>query len=81
MMGEIGNHSFAVGLGISFAFLGSIIGNSTGTGVYGTLIITVILILVTVMLIAFIRRKNLNQFLKKNLNIKYPIMGIISWMF
>ena len=75
MMGEIGNHSFAVGLGISFAFLGSIIGNSTGTGVYGTLITTIILILVTVMLIAFIRRKNLNQFLKKNLNIKNPNYG------
>jgi UDP-GlcNAc:undecaprenyl-phosphate/decaprenyl-phosphate GlcNAc-1-phosphate transferase len=75
MMGEIGNHSFAVGLGITFAFLGGIIGNSTGTGVYGTLIITIILILVTTLLIAFIRRKNLNQFLKKNLNIKNPNYG------
>ena len=75
MMGEIGNHSFAVGLGISFAFLGSIVGNSTGTGVYGIFIITIILILVTALLIAFIRRKNLNQFLKNNLNIKNPNYG------
>ena len=75
MMGEIGNHSFAVGLGISFAVLGGIIGNSTGTGVYGIVSITIILILVTTLLIAFIRRKNLNQFLKNNLNIENPNYG------
>ena len=73
--GQIGNHSFAVGLGLSFAFLGGIISNITGTGVYGIVSITIILILFTVLLIAFIRRKNLNQFLKNNLNIKNPNYG------
>lgn len=51
MMGEIGNHSFAVALGVTFAFLGSIIGNMTGSGIYGAFVSTLILLLLTTLLI------------------------------
>ena len=40
MMGEIGNHSFGVSLGLIFAAFGSIIGNYTGSGIYGAFIVT-----------------------------------------
>jgi UDP-GlcNAc:undecaprenyl-phosphate/decaprenyl-phosphate GlcNAc-1-phosphate transferase len=75
MMGEVGNHSFAVGLGVTFAFFGGIIGNITGTGVYGAFIFTLILLLLTTILIAFIRRTNLKNFLEENLQIKSPNFG------
>lgn len=74
MMGEIGNHTFAIGLGISYIFLGNIIGNLTGTQIFNTTI-TIILIIITILLIAFIRRKNLDKFLENNLNIKNPNYG------
>lgn len=72
MMGEVGNHSFGVALGVSFAFLGSLIGNFTAVT---TFIVTLILLLVTTMVIAYLRRKNLRPFLEKNLNIKDPNFG------
>jgi UDP-GlcNAc:undecaprenyl-phosphate GlcNAc-1-phosphate transferase len=75
MMGEIGNHSFAVALGMIFAFFGSIVGNLTGTGVYGSFVITLILLLLTTLLIAFIRRKNLKNILETNYNIILPKFG------
>jgi len=71
MMGEVGNHSFGVALGVSFAFLGGLISNTATT----TFIITLILLLVTTMVIACLRRKNLRPFLEKNLNIKDPNFG------
>lgn len=74
MMGEIGNHTFAIGLGISYIFLADIIGNLAGITIFIP-IITIILILITILLIAFIRRKNLNKFLENNLNIKNPNYG------
>ncbi|MTK63405.1 MAG: cell wall biosynthesis protein, partial [Methanobacterium sp.] len=52
MMGEVGNHSFAVALGVSFAFLGGLIGNFTPIT---TFIVTFILFLVTTMVIAYLR--------------------------
>lgn len=75
MMGEVGNHSFAIGLGVTFAFFGSIIGNLTGSGIYGAFIFTLILLLLTAILITFIRRKNLENFLEENLQIKSPRFG------
>jgi hypothetical protein len=72
MMGEVGNHSFAVALGVSFAFLGGLIGNFTPTT---TFVVTLILLLITTMVIAYLRQNNLNQFLEKNLNIKDPKFG------
>jgi len=72
MMGEVGNHSFGVALGVSFAFLGGLIGNFTALT---TFIVTLILLMVTTMLIAYLRRKNLRPFLEKNLDIKDPHFG------
>lgn len=59
MMGEVGNHSFAIALGITF-FL------------FGGLWALISLFLVTVLLIAFIRRKNLKFFLETKLSIENP---------
>jgi len=75
MMGEIGNHSFAVALGVSFAIFGIIAGNLTGSGNYGAFLITLILLLLTSVVIAFIRRNNLKIFLKENLQIQNPNLG------
>ena len=72
MLGEVGNHSFGVALGISFAFLGGLIGNFTAPT---TFIVTLILLLVTTMVIAYLRRKTLRPFLEKNLNINDPHFG------
>ena len=65
MMGEIGNHSFGVSLGLIFVTFGSIIGNITGSGIYGAFIVALLLLLVTAVVIAFIRRKSLKIFLGK----------------
>jgi UDP-GlcNAc:undecaprenyl-phosphate/decaprenyl-phosphate GlcNAc-1-phosphate transferase len=75
MMGEIGNHSFAVALGVTFAFYGSSIGNLTGSGIYGAFVSTLILLLLTTLLIAFIRRKNLKNILETNYKIIQPKFG------
>ncbi len=75
MMGEIGNHSFGVSLGLIFASFGSIIGNITGSGIYGTFIVTLLLLLVTGVVIAYIRRKNLKSFLENNYKIIRPGFG------
>ncbi|KAF5069465.1 cell wall biosynthesis protein [Methanobacterium aggregans] len=75
MMGEVGNHSFAVGLGILYAVLGSIVGNSFGFGASGVFLFVLALFLLTSILIAFLRRKNLEAFIKKNLKIQDPNFG------
>ncbi len=75
MMGEIGNHSFGVSLGLIFVIFGSIIGNITGSGIYGAFIVTLLLLLVTAVVIAFIRRKNLKIFLENNYKIIRPGFG------
>ncbi len=75
MMGEIGNHSFGVSLGLIFVTFGSILGDITGSGIYGTFIITLLLLLVTAVVIAFIRRKNLKIFLENNYKIIRPGFG------
>ena len=62
MMGEVGNHSFAIVLGIMFYLYG---------GFWGL----ISLFLVTVLLIGFIRRKNLQIFLETKLGIEKPTFG------
>lgn len=62
MMGEVGNHSFAVALGISFAVIGGFLG-------------TLILFIITSIIIAFIRRNSLKKFMQKNLGIQDPYFG------
>lgn len=75
MMGEVGNHSFGVGLGVLYAVLGGIIGNSFGFGALGVFLFVLALFLLTSLLIAFLRRKNLEAFIKKNLKIQDPNFG------
>lgn len=62
MMGEVGNHSFAIALGISYYMVGGVLS-------------LVILFICTVILIAFIRRKNLEKVLEKNYLIENPNFG------
>ena len=62
MMGEVGNHTFAIALGIGFYILGGFVG-------------TLILFLVTTALIAYIRRNNLSRFLINKLHINNPTFG------
>lgn len=62
MMGEVGNHSFAVALGMSYAVLG---------GFWGTLM----LFILTIIVIALIRRDNLTKFMQNNLKIMDPSFG------
>lgn len=76
MMGEIGNHSFAVGLGISYAILGGFLGIKFKIGfVTGSFIGVLVLFILSSVLIAFIRRKNLNTFMIEKLGIKKPLFG------
>ncbi|HML06139.1 MAG TPA: cell wall biosynthesis protein [Methanobacterium sp.] len=76
MMGEIGNHSFAVGLGIVYALLGGYIGTIWGFGQYnGSFLGVLFLFIASSLLIAFIRRKNLNKFMNERLGIKNPYFG------
>jgi len=76
MMGEIGNHSFAVALGISYAVLGGIYGSISGIGYsYGSFLGVLTLFIIVLFVIAVIRRKNLNMFLEEKLGIKNPYFG------
>ena len=62
MLGEVGNHSFAVALGICFYMLG---------GFFGTLI----LFIATTVLIALIRKNNLRRFFAIKLKLQDPTFG------
>ena len=62
MLGEVGNHTFAIALGISYYILGGFIG-------------TLILFIATTALIAYIRRDNLTRFLINKLHINNPTFG------
>jgi len=76
MMGEIGNHSFAVGLGISYAFLGGFLGSYSGVNIFvSEFLVTLSLLILTSIIIAALRRKNLEVFIYKKLGIKNPYFG------
>lgn len=75
MMGEVGNHSFGVALGIIYTLLGNNIANFHSWGAAGVFLVVLVLLIITSMLIAFLRRKNLTNFLEKELNIKKPHFG------
>ncbi|MDD1775070.1 MAG: cell wall biosynthesis protein [Methanobacterium sp.] len=75
MMGEVGNHSFGVALGVLFTYLGINIASFHNWGDAGVFIIVFILLLVTAFLIAFLRRKNLRYFLEEELQISDPSFG------
>jgi len=75
MMGEVGNHSFGVSLGIIFTFLGIKIANFHNWGTWEVFLIVLVLLLLTSILIAFLRHKNLRYFLENNLQIPDPRLG------
>lgn len=76
MMGEIGNHSFAVALGIAYAVLGGFYGNISGIGYsLGNFLGVLALFIIALFVVAVIRRKNLNIFLREKLGIENPYFG------
>ena len=79
MMGEVGNHSFGVGLGILYTLLGMNVANFHNWGVGGVFLVVLVLLIITSFIIAFLRRKNLKDFLEKNLKISNPTYGDL-WM-
>ena len=62
MLGEVGNHTFAVALGVSFYLVG---------GFWWTILLSI----VTVCLIAFVRRNTLKVFFRQKLRILDPTFG------
>ena len=62
MLGEVGNHTFGVALGIAFYITGGLLG-------------VLVLGLISVMLIAFVRRNSLRLFLTHQLRIMNPTFG------
>ena len=62
MLGEVGNHVFAICLGVSFYLIGGFVS-------------TLLLSIVTVFLIAFVRRNTLRAFFRTNLGIFNPTFG------
>ncbi|MEN4007025.1 MAG: cell wall biosynthesis protein [Methanobacteriaceae archaeon] len=76
MMGEVGNHSFAVGLGIACALFGGYLGSISDIGIQnGSFSGVLILFIASSILIAFIRRKSLNLFMENRIGIKNPCFG------
>jgi hypothetical protein len=75
MMGEVGNHSFGISLGILYALLGYYVSGLYSWGSWATLWIVFVLLILTSILIAILRRKNLQKFLKTQLKIPDPVFG------
>ena len=72
MMGEVGNHSFGVALGILYTFLGLNTANFQFWGDLRVFILVLILLILTAVLITFLRRKNLRVFLETEFKITNP---------
>jgi len=75
MMGEVGNHSFGVSLGIIYVVLGNYITHFYLGNSWGTFLVVLLLLIFTSILIAFLRRKNLKNFLENQLGIQDPSFG------
>jgi UDP-GlcNAc:undecaprenyl-phosphate GlcNAc-1-phosphate transferase len=75
MMGEVGNHSFAVALGIIYTIWGINMSNSYNWGSAGVFLIVLILLIITSVLIALLRWNNLRSFLEDELKIEHPYFG------
>lgn len=75
MMGEVGNHSFAVALGVLYTYLGINITNFHTWSISGLFIVVLILLILTSALIAVLRRNNLKKYLEKELKIDNPYYG------
>jgi hypothetical protein len=75
MMGEVGNHSFAVALGIIYTLIGTNMANFHNGGAAGVFLIVLILLFITSILIALLRWNNLRSFLEDELKIEHPYFG------
>ncbi len=77
MMGEIGNHSFGVALGICFALVSAALAKAVSPVMFYPIefIIMLILFLVTAILIAYLRRETLTYYLERYLGIQNPTFG------
>ena len=62
MLGEVGNHTFAIALGSSFYIMGGLLG-------------VIVMSIVTTVLIAFVRRNTLKVFFRQNLRLLDPTFG------
>ncbi|MDO5825990.1 MAG: cell wall biosynthesis protein [Methanosphaera sp.] len=77
MMGEVGNHSFGVALGICFALVSSVLAKAISPVMFYPVgfILMIILFLLTAMLIAYLRRETLSYYLERYLGIENPNFG------
>jgi hypothetical protein len=75
MMGEVGNHSFGISLGIIYVLLGNYLTGFYAWGYWATFWIVFVLLILTSILIAILRLKNLENFLKTKLKISDPTFG------
>lgn len=62
MLGEVGNHTFAIALGVSYYIMGGLVG-------------LIFMFILTTALIAFVRRNNLKVFFRRNLRLLDPTFG------
>ena len=62
MLGEVGNHTFGVSLGIAYYIAGGLVG-------------VIVLGIITTALIAFVRRNNLKVFFRQQLRLLDPTFG------
>lgn len=77
MMGEIGNHSFGVALGICLALVSAALAKTvTATAFYPVeFLIIIVLFLITTMIIAKLREETLHYYLENYLHIENPTYG------
>ncbi|HTX61236.1 MAG TPA: cell wall biosynthesis protein, partial [Methanobacterium sp.] len=75
MMGEVGNHTFGVALGVLYTYLGLNIASYHHWEATGVFVIVLVLLLITTALIACLRQNNLKIFLEKELKISDPGFG------
>lgn len=62
MLGEVGNHVFAIALGVSYYIMGGLVG-------------LIVMFIITTFLIAFVRRNTLKVFFRQNLRLLDPTFG------
>ncbi|RAP45117.1 MAG: cell wall biosynthesis protein [Methanosphaera sp. rholeuAM6] len=77
MMGEIGNHSFGVALGICLALVSAAFTKVIAPNAFYPVefIVMLILFLITAIIIAYLRRETLNYYISAYLHIENPTFG------
>ena len=77
MMGEIGNHSFAIALGICLALVSAALTKIVAPNAFYPVefILMLILFLITAIIIAYLRRETLDYYLSAYLHIEKPTFG------